>query len=333
MREIPKDKILIYVGAVAVMALAAPLLHRVKRTRGKRWLWHVIYLGVVAATLLLMPASIQDEIFSPGGVVVLGTLWPVYSSIRAITSIGEVDDTTWLQFWVTSATLSFSTEWMDSITTVLPAAGEHWYEFEFFFNLWLILPFTDGATLIYDNFTKPYISPIAQKITDKCEGYIGVLLTVVNTSYIWFVWFAFMRLPEEARRFIVVLLGTIYPIAASTVAITTEQTGLDDTMWLTYWCSFSLLFLAMDYIENFIGHIPGFYSLIALATLYLFLPMFQGAKAVFRNVLVPLTGQYERMLLHDAYLVKAGMEKNIPKEQKDDVFLRTAQIFLKSKAE
>ena len=32
--------------------------------------------------------------------------------------------------------------------------------------------------------------------------------------------------------------------------------------------------------------------------------MFRGAESVFRNVLVPLTGQYENMLLRDALLVQ-----------------------------
>ena len=72
-------------------------------------------------------------------------------------------------------------------------------------------------------------------------------------------------------------------MAASTVALTTKTDGTDDTFWLTYWSSFSLLFLAMDYLENFVGKIRGFYSLCLAATIYLFLPMFDGANVVFRR--------------------------------------------------
>jgi TB2/DP1, HVA22 family len=333
MRELPKEKIFIYGGAIVCVAVAAPLLHRIKRTRGKHVLWHLVFLAAAVATLLTVPSSIQDEIFSPGGVLVIGTLLPVYESIVAICSIGEHDDTAWLQFWITSATVSFSTEFMDDITAKLPSAGEHWFEIEFFFNLWLIFPLTDGAALIYDHFTKPYIAPIAQKVKVQCEGYIGMLLTLVNTSYIWVLWYALLTLPEEAKRFLVVALGTVYPIAASTVAITTETTALDDTFWLTYWATFSLLFVVMDYVENFVGQIPGFYSVCAIAVLYLFLPMFKGAEVVFRRVLVPLSGQYENMLMHDAYQVKAGMVKSIPSDHHDRVFEKAALIFLKNKAE
>lgn len=308
-----------------------------RRSRGRNIVWHLIFLVASAAALLLIPASIQDEIFSPGGVLLLGTLLPVYESVVAACSIGDADDTVWLQFWITSASLSFSTEFMDSITAYLPSAGEHWYEFEFLFNLWLILPMTDGAAIIYDKFTKPYLSPICNKINAACEGYIAFIMTVINTSTIWMIWTAFLMLPEEGRRFLVVVLGTVYPIAASISAIASksEDSKYNQAIpqWLTYWACFSLQFIAMDYLENFVGHIRGFYTLNVLAVVYLFLPMFNGANAVFRNVLVPLMGQYENMLMLDAYLVKRGMLKDIPEKERDRVFANTAALFLRDKVE
>lgn len=84
----------------------------------------------------------------------------------------------------------------------------------------------------------------------------------------------------------------------------------------------------MDYLENFVGSIRGFYSLCLAATIYLFLPMFDGANVVFRRVLVPLSGQYENMLLHDAYLVRKGMEQSIPPEYHDKVFVKAANVFV-----
>lgn len=83
----------------------------------------------------------------------------------------------------------------------------------------------------------------------------------------------------------------------------------------------------MDYLENFVGHIRGFYSVCLAATVYLFLPMFNGSEAVFRKILVPLSGQYENMLLHDTYLVRMGMEKKIPKSYHEKVFQKAANIF------
>jgi hypothetical protein len=333
MKAIDGDKLLIYGVSVLLLVASVPFLSKLPRNRGKNVIFHAVYVGAAVATLILLPEAIQKEIFSPGGVVVVGTLLPIYESIRAICTPGETDDTIWLQFWIASGALSYTTEFVDEIREYFPQGGEHWYEFEIFLTVWLMFPLTDGATLIYDKFTEPYLSPICKKIKSKVEGWIGVILTVVNTSYLSFVWFLFMMFPEDARRFAVVVVGTVYPMAASTIAITTKSDKSDDTFWLTYWSCFSLLFLAMDYLENFVGSIPGFYSVCLVATIYLFLPMFDGAEVVFRRVLVPLTGQYENMLLHDAYLVRKGMEKSIPADYHDRIFKKAADVFTSPKTD
>jgi TB2/DP1, HVA22 family len=333
MIELPKEKILTYGISLALLIgliVVSDKFIQPKRTRGRNIVFHVLYLVGVVAVLVLVPSDVQNEIFSPFGVLMIGTIVPIYESIRAICSISSVDDTTWLQYWITSATISFSTEFIDDITRYLPNAGEHWYELEFILYLWLLLPYTDGATLIYDVFTKPYCSPIATRIKVQCEGYIGLLLTLANTSYIYIIWYSLIYLPEGSKRFLVVALGTVYPITASLVAVTTETTPIDDTVWLTYWTTYSILFILMDYLENFIGNVPGFYSLCAIATVYLFLPMFNGSEIIFRRILVPLSGQYENMLLHDAYLVKQGMIQAIPTEHRERLFEKTAHIFLKA---
>ncbi len=333
MKEIDGDKLIIYVVCILVLVTSVPFLSKLPRSRGKNIFFHGIYISVAATALFFLPEFIQDDIFSPGGIVVVGTLLPVYESIRAICTPGESDDRIWLQYWITSGMLSYTTEFIDEIREYFPQGGEHWYELEFFVTIWLMFPLTDGATLIYDVITEPYVTPYAQKIKSKVESWIAILLTVVNTTYLSFVWFLFMTFPEEQRRFAVVAVGTIYPMAASTIAITTKSNASDVTFWLTYWSCFSLLFLAMDYLENFVGGIPGFYSICLMTTVYLFLPMFDGANVVFRRVLVPLTGQYENMLLHDTYLVRKGMEQSIAKKYHDRVFQKAAEVFAPTKQE
>lgn len=328
MKEIDHEKIVIYGVSVLLVIGMVPLLARLPRTRGKNLIYHAAFACVASLILFLLPNDIQNEIFSPGGVIVIGTVLPIYESIKAVCTPGENDDSAWLQYWVASGTLSYCTEFVDEIRHIFPQGGEHWYEFEFFVTLWMMLPVTDGATLIYDIFTEPYLAPACKNIKGKVEGWISVILTLVNTSYLYFVWFLFMSFPEEQRRFAVVAVGTVYPLAASTVALTTGDDGSDDTFWLTYWSCFSLLFLAMDYLENFVGAIKGFYSICLVATIYLFLPMFDGANVVFRSVLVPLSGQYENMLLRDAWLVRKGMEKQIPKNYQEAVFKKAADVFI-----
>jgi TB2/DP1, HVA22 family len=333
MREIPSDKIALYAATIAVAAALTPIISKFRRTKGKNLVSHLIYVIASALIVAFVPEWVQHDLLSPGGVLLIGTFIPIYESIVAVCSVSSTDATSWLQFWIASGTFSFATEFMDEITAHLPNAGEHWYEFEFFFTAWLMLPFTDGSGLLYENLTKPYLIPTIEKLKIKLEGWAQLILLSVNSYYMWIMWYAFIRLTEDERRFLVVGLGTVYPMTASlaSLAATNEKTR-DERFWLTYWVCYSLLFTWMDYAENFIGSIPGFYSICAAATLYLFLPMFQGADAIFRNVLVPLSGQRENLILYDAYMVKLSIERAIPLAQRDQVMSKAAELFQKSKS-
>ncbi len=191
---------------------------------------------------------------------------------------------------------------MDTIADHVPFVAEHWYEIEFFVTLWFILPWTDGSCLLYDQVrstnsnilsvrliestlmsvylnikcnmqvTVPFLVPTFRKMKILMDGKIQILLAIVNSWYLWVLWITFMTLPEEARRFVTVAAGTVYPVIASTVCITNSTSSKPDheeTFWLTYWCCFSILFIVMDYLETFIGSIPGFYSICLCATVYL----------------------------------------------------------------
>lgn len=174
-----------------------------------------------------------------------------------------------------SGVFTYCTEWMDVVAENYPQIAEHWYELEFLTLLWLLLPLTDGSTLLFRTVTEPLFEPLAVTLKQKAESSLSIFALIVNSSYLWIVWFAFLKLEEEAKRFIVIAVGTIYPIVASTVACScAAQSGKKDgTFWLTYWSCFSILFIMMDYLENFVGEIQGFYSICLCCTIYLFLPM------------------------------------------------------------
>lgn len=190
----------------------------------------------------------------------------------AVCTFGESDDLEWLQFWVVNATFTYATEFMDTIADKVPFVADHWYELEFFITLWFLLPWTDGSTLLYDTITQPYLAPVFKKGKVLMDGKVQIILGLVNSSYLWIIWMAFMTLPEEARRFVVVAVGTVYPMVASTASIATAKPGVEnheETFWLTYWSCYSILFVAMDYLETFVGSIKGFYSIILCMTVYL----------------------------------------------------------------
>jgi hypothetical protein len=230
----------------------------------------------------------------------------------------------WLQFWIVSSSFSYVTEFMDTISEHSPMVANHWYEMEFFITLWLVLPWTDGSTLLCDKvctcscigsctctnllstpldvylieltvwvvwfpkITIPLLAPLSQHAKHIMDSNVILLwIAFINSGYLWILWITFMTLPEPARRFVTVAVGTIYPILASTVCIATNnnklntssfssqrnnrpvQTNHEETFWLTYWCCYSILFVMMDYLETFVGSIPGFYSICLCATVYL----------------------------------------------------------------
>lgn len=184
MRELPTEKLLIYGCSLLLVVILTPLLSRIPRSGGTNTGCHILFVVGVALTLVFLPSSIQNEVFSPGGVVVVGTIVPIYESVVAVCTIGEADDNAWLQFWITSGSLAYCTEFIDNIRDIFPKGGEHWYEFEFFFTLWLLLPFTDGAAAIQKYITKPLFAPIAHRMKGVFEGWIQCVIAAVNASHL-----------------------------------------------------------------------------------------------------------------------------------------------------
>lgn len=96
---------------------------------------------------------------------------------------------------------------------------------------------TDGASLMYDKITKPIAVPLLKPYVSKFNdgsilGSIAKFIGFgVSVSHVMFLYFIFIILPSSVERFIVVVTGCAYPLAASIVAVTTEA-SLDDTQWL-----------------------------------------------------------------------------------------------------
>ena len=97
MKEIDWDKIITYLVSIALVCVATPFIDKFQRTRGKNIVYHVVYVVVAFALLFFLPDDIQNEVFTPGGVLVIGTIVPVYTSIVAVCTPGEEDDSAWLQ--------------------------------------------------------------------------------------------------------------------------------------------------------------------------------------------------------------------------------------------
>jgi len=79
-----------------------------------------------------------------------GFIIPGYYSLEALFSVGKTDDTQWLTYWVVFA---FFTVLESAINAV------YWfpfyYTFKFVFTLWLALPQTGGAQIVFRSFIQP----------------------------------------------------------------------------------------------------------------------------------------------------------------------------------
>ncbi len=269
--------IVVIVSLVLLLVLIYFASQRFTRTKGRDPTYHVIYAAITIASFLLLPLEAKDTIFTPLTVIISGTVFPIYESIRAVCTIETGDDTVWLTYWVVQGAVSFTTEWVDGL-------GEHtqihWNMFEFFFYLWLLLPWTDGASLIFDFIFEPFVAPLIQPLVQKMDGVINkVIMALTNAAHLSIVWIAFVFLNPALKRVIWIMIGTIFPILSSIVSVTSPE-GTDDTYWLTYWSCFGILFIITDFLESFLGQIPGFYTIIIAVTVYLMLPLFRGADVV-----------------------------------------------------
>lgn len=139
--------------------------------------------------------------------------------------------------------------------------------FEFFFYLWLLLPWTDGACVVFDFVMEPIVGPIIQPMVQRMDNTIAkIVAAVMNASHLSFVWIVFEFFPPALKRTVWIMIGTVFPLASSVVSVTTAEGG-DDTYWLTYWSCFGILFLIIDFLENFLGFIPGFYTVAIIGKL------------------------------------------------------------------
>lgn len=329
----------------ALLAAIVLFCRKVARTGGRAPSWitgllpepyatgamHAAYFALGALLRALLPEGLSRVIFSPPSVALLGTVFPAVESVRAAVTDSGSDDRTWLMYWVIHGIFQYSTEFIDQLALKYETVHKYWHTFEVLAVLWLLLPVTDGATLIYRAVAQPYLVPIMQPIKTATDGWIAALaLTTINASYIWWFSFIFMNLPVTVKRYAVMAAGSIFPIASTIMALASTKDNTE-MRWLTYWPCFSLLFLVMIGVEKFVGSFKGLYVMCLAATMYLMLPMFDGSMLVFRKILVPLLGQYELLLLRDADSLAAELFKRVPADRQEQARASAAKAFLEKK--
>jgi len=107
------------------------------------------FLGLVGVYFFLIFFNIAGEFL----VNIAGFIIPGYYSMEALFSASKVDDTQWLTYWVVYA---FLTVFESAVNAV------YWfpfyYTFKFVLVLWMALPQTGGAQVVFRSLLQPVFS-------------------------------------------------------------------------------------------------------------------------------------------------------------------------------
>eukprot|EP00985_Skeletonema_marinoi_P031826 scaffold37823_cov201-Skeletonema_marinoi.AAC.2 len=287
---------------------------------------HLVYFASAICLVAFLPTNIAKYVFTELTVSLVGAMYPVYRATRAVCTPDDDDDKEWLQYWMLGGVLFMITTWVDDVIKQ-NSVDTIWLGSLLFIFYWLYFPLTCGALVVYEKVTAPYLGPKLKPLQRQMNNFIIYLQQMLsNAFHLYLVWIIFMFLPAGLKRIVAIAIGTVYPTICSITAVATEEIE-DDTYWLTYWSVYGCLFLIMDVSEDFLGRIPGFYTLIIFTTIYLMLPMFRGADKIFRKVLVPLAGLHELLVLRDAITIKKQMLKDLDPERAAVVQKSIAKFF------
>jgi len=104
------------------------------------------FLGLITTYFFFIFFNIGGQLLTN----VAGFVIPGYYSLEALFSASKVDDTQWLTYWVVFA---FFTVFESAVNAV------YWfpfyYTFKFILVLWLALPVTGGAQIVFRSFIQP----------------------------------------------------------------------------------------------------------------------------------------------------------------------------------
>ncbi|XP_017560430.1 receptor expression-enhancing protein 3a [Pygocentrus nattereri] len=101
-------------------------------------------------------------IISRAVVLVFGTLYPAYYSYKAVRTKNVKEYVRWMMYWIVFALYTV----LETITDLSMAWFPLYYELKVAFVIWLLSPYTRGASLIYRKFLHPLLASREREIDD-----------------------------------------------------------------------------------------------------------------------------------------------------------------------
>ena len=118
--------------------------------------------GVSALVLLFLFFNIFGQLITN----LIGFAYPAYASFKAIHSSDKEDDKQWLTYWTVFAGFNILETFVDLILYWFP----FFYLFKSVFFLWLYLPQTQGAKMVFNQVIDPYLLKNEKKIDTKVDA-------------------------------------------------------------------------------------------------------------------------------------------------------------------
>ncbi|XP_052009249.1 receptor expression-enhancing protein 1-like isoform X2 [Xyrauchen texanus] len=87
-------------------------------------------------------------------VLIFGTLYPAYSSYKAVKSKDVREYVKWMMYWIIFALFTTAEVITDIFLCWLP----FYYELKITFVVWLLSPYTKGSSVLYRKFVHPTLS-------------------------------------------------------------------------------------------------------------------------------------------------------------------------------
>ncbi|XP_069620417.1 receptor expression-enhancing protein 2 isoform X2 [Ranitomeya imitator] len=95
-------------------------------------------------------------------VLLFGTLYPAYSSYKAVKTKNVKEYVKWMMYWIVFA--FFSTA--ETLTDIILSWFPFYFELKIAFVIWLLSPYTKGSSVLYRKFVHPTLSSKEKEIDE-----------------------------------------------------------------------------------------------------------------------------------------------------------------------
>ncbi|XP_058890149.1 receptor expression-enhancing protein 1-like isoform X1 [Acipenser ruthenus] len=95
-------------------------------------------------------------------VLIFGTLYPAYSSYKAVKSKDVKDYVKWMMYWIIFALFTTA----ETITDIFLCWVPFYYELKIAFVVWLLSPYTKGSSVLYRKFVHPTLTSKEKEIDE-----------------------------------------------------------------------------------------------------------------------------------------------------------------------